>query len=77
MLSLDNVFDYDELRTWIGRIEAEVSDGRSAGSAAAHPDLQGLVGYDEFAHRVVKLRPLRMRSTSKRIGSVWSPRRMK
>lgn len=39
MLSLDNVFDYDELRTWIGRIEAEVSDGRSAGSAAAHPDL--------------------------------------
>ena len=42
MLSLDNVFDYDELRTWIGRIEAEVSDGRSAGSAAAHPDLHYL-----------------------------------
>ncbi|MET3638573.1 DNA ligase (NAD+) [Prescottella equi] len=41
MLSLDNVFDYDELRTWIGRIEAEVSDGRSAGSAA-HPDLHYL-----------------------------------
>ncbi len=42
MLSLDNVFDYDELRTWIGRIEAEVSDGRSAGSAAARPDLHYL-----------------------------------
>lgn len=42
MLSLDNVFDYDELRTWIGRIEAEVSDGRSAGSAAAHPALHYL-----------------------------------
>ncbi len=42
MLSLDNVFDYDELRTWIGRIEAEASDGRSAGSAAAHPDLHYL-----------------------------------
>lgn len=42
MLSLDNVFDYDELRTWIGRIEAEVSDGRSTGSAAAHPDLHYL-----------------------------------
>ncbi|WP_236077993.1 NAD-dependent DNA ligase LigA [Rhodococcus sp. P1Y] len=31
MLSLDNVFDYDELRAWAKRVEAEV-DGRSAGS---------------------------------------------
>lgn len=42
MLSLDNVFDYDELRTWAGRVESEVSDGRSAGSAPAGPDLHYL-----------------------------------
>ncbi|MFD1811250.1 NAD-dependent DNA ligase LigA [Rhodococcus gannanensis] len=42
MLSLDNVFDESELRTWISRVEAEVG-GRSAGSApATGPDLHYL-----------------------------------
>lgn len=42
MLSLDNVFNADELRTWIARVETEV-DGRSAGSApATGPDLHYL-----------------------------------
>ncbi|KAA0024196.1 NAD-dependent DNA ligase LigA [Antrihabitans cavernicola] len=42
MLSLDNVFDEDELRTWAKRVELEVL-GRSAGSApATGPDLHYL-----------------------------------
>ncbi|QBJ95179.1 NAD-dependent DNA ligase LigA [Rhodococcus sp. ABRD24] len=42
MLSLDNVFDLDELRTWASRVEGEVFDGRSAGSAPGGPDLHYL-----------------------------------
>ncbi|MFE3291195.1 NAD-dependent DNA ligase LigA [Rhodococcus sp. NPDC059234] len=41
MLSLDNVFDEDELRAWIAKVEAEVFDGRAPG-ADGGPDLHYL-----------------------------------
>ncbi|MFC7447371.1 NAD-dependent DNA ligase LigA [Rhodococcus daqingensis] len=42
MLSLDNVFDEEELRAWVRRVEAAVLDGHSAGSAPDGSDLHYL-----------------------------------